>query len=284
LGINVTVKINNRKVLAGIAETIGEADRIIDITIAIDKLEKIGLDKVNEELSAKGVSKSAIQKLQPILNLSGNNEEKLDEIENVIATSETGSKGVEELRTIFGYLKTGHVTTSVELDLTLARGLNYYTGAIFEVKANDVQIGSITGGGRYDDLTGIFGLPDISGVGISFGADRIYDVMEQLNLFPKDQTISTKVLFVNFGKAEENYCLPLLEQVRRAGIASEIYPSEEKMKKQMNYAHKKGVKFVVLAGEAEIAKNEVTLKNMESGEQISIAANLFIDIIIKDKG
>ena len=282
LGINVTVKINNRKVLAGIAETIGEADRIIDITIAIDKLEKIGLEKVNEELAEKGVSESAIQKLQPILKLSGNNEEKLNKIEQVIAASETGSKGVEELRTIFGYLKSGNSGTAVELDLTLARGLNYYTGAIFEVKANDVQIGSITGGGRYDDLTGIFGLPDISGVGISFGADRIYDVMEQLSLFPKDQTISTKVLFVNFGKTEESYCLPLLEQARRAGIASEIYPSEEKMKKQLNYANKKGVKFVVLAGEAEIAKNEVTVKNMESGEQISINANLLISYI-KDK-
>jgi len=284
LGIDVTIKINNRKVLAGIAETIGEADRIIDITIAIDKLEKIGLDKVNEELSEKGVSESAIQKLQPILKLSGNNEEKLNKIEHVIETSESGRKGMEELRTIFGYLKTGNIGTAVELDLTLARGLNYYTGAIFEVKANDVQIGSITGGGRYDDLTGIFGLPDISGVGISFGADRIYDVMEQLNLFPKDQTISTKVLFVNFGKAEESYCLPLLQQVRKAGIASEIYPSEEKMKKQLNYANKKGVKFVVLAGEAEIAKNEVTVKNMESGEQISIETNLLIDFIKKDKG
>ena len=283
LGINVTVKINNRKVLAGIAETIGEADRIIDITIAIDKLEKIGLEKVNEELAEKGVSQSAIFKLQPILKLSGNNEEKLDKIEQVIKATETGRKGVEELKTIFGYLKTGNVATPVELDLTLARGLNYYTGAIFEVKANDVQIGSITGGGRYDDLTGIFGLPDISGVGISFGADRIYDVMEQLNLFPKDHTISTKVLFINFGKAEENYCLPLLEQIRRAGIASEIYPSEEKMKKQMNYANKKGVKFVVLAGDAEIAKNEVTVKDMESGEQISIEANLLISHI-KDKG
>ncbi|MCK9411905.1 MAG: histidine--tRNA ligase [Prolixibacteraceae bacterium] len=281
LGINVTVKINNRKVLAGIAETIGEADRIIDITIAIDKLEKIGLDKVNEELSEKGVSESAIKKLQPILNLSGNNDEKLEKIEQVIASSETGSKGVEELRTIFGYLKTGHVATSVELDLTLARGLNYYTGAIFEVKASDVQIGSITGGGRYDDLTGIFGLPDISGVGISFGADRIYDVMEQLKLFPRDQTVSTKVLFVNFGKTEENYCLPLLEQVRRAEIASEIFPSDEKMKKQMNYANRKGVKYVVLAGEAEIANNEVTVKNMESGEQISIKANLLVDFIKK---
>ncbi len=281
LGINVTVKINNRKVLAGIAETIGQADRIIDITIAIDKLEKIGLEKVNAELAEKGVSESAIQKLQPILKLSGNNEEKLDKIEQVIGMSESGRKGVEELRSIFGYLKTGNVATSVELDLTLARGLNYYTGAIFEVKANDVQIGSITGGGRYDDLTGIFGLPDISGVGISFGADRIYDVMEQLNLFPKDQTISTKVLFVNFGKAEENYCLPILEQVRSAGIASEIYPSEEKMKKQMNYANKKGVKYVVLAGESEIARNEVTVKNMESGEQVCINANKLVDFLQK---
>ena len=279
LGISVVIKLNNRKVLAGIAETIGESNRIIDITIAIDKLEKIGLEKVNDELREKGIAEKAIQKLQPILQLSGDNHEKLDRIGQVISGSEVGQKGIEELKAIFSYLKEGGVATKVELDLTLARGLNYYTGAIFEVKANDVQIGSITGGGRYDDLTGIFGLPDISGVGISFGADRIYDVMEQLNLFPKDQTISTKVLFVNFGKAEESYCLPLLEQVRKAGIASEIYPSKEKMKKQLNYANKMGVKFVVLAGEAEIAKNEVTVKNMESGEQISIEASLLISYL-----
>lgn len=279
LRISVSIKINNRKVLAGIAETIGEADRIIDITIAIDKLEKIGLDKVNEELAEKGVSEEAIQKLQPILKLSGSNEEKLNLIEQVISGSETGKKGIEELKTIFNYLKSGNVDTAVELDLTLARGLNYYTGAIFEVKANDVQIGSITGGGRYDDLTGIFGLPDISGVGISFGADRIYDVMEQLELFPIDQTISTKVLFVNFGLVEEQYCLPLLEDIRKAGIPAEIYPSAEKMKKQMNYANRKGVKYVILAGESEIAADEVTLKNMVSGEQIRISTDQLVEVL-----
>ncbi len=284
LGVSVTIKINNRKVLAGIAETIGEAERIIDITIAIDKLEKTGLEKVNEELTEKGVSEKAIQKLQPILKLTGNNEEKLNRIEQVINGSEIGKKGIEELRTIFGYLKTGSVVTTVELDLTLARGLNYYTGAIFEVKANDVQIGSITGGGRYDDLTGIFGLPDISGVGISFGADRIYDVMDQLELFPKDQTISTKVLFVNFGKAEEGYCLPLLDRLRKTGVPSEIYPSDDKMKKQMNYANKKGVKYVILVGETEIAEECVTIKNMESGEQTKIKADQLSEYFKKVKG
>lgn len=279
LGIGVTMKINNRKVLAGIAETIGEADRIIDITIAIDKLDKIGLEKVNEELAEKGISKEAIQKLQPILKLSGNNEDKLFLIEQVIIGSEIGKKGVEELKLLFKYVKSGSLSTSVELDLTLARGLNYYTGAIFEVKANDVQIGSVTGGGRYDDLTGIFGLPDISGVGISFGADRIYDVMEQLDLFPIDQTISTKVLFVNFGPVEEQYCLPLLETIRKAGIPAEIYPSADKMKKQMNYANKKGVKYVILAGESEIASDEVTLKNMVSGEQIRISTDQLVEVL-----
>jgi histidyl-tRNA synthetase len=271
LGISVTVKINNRKVLAGIAEIIGEADRIMDITIAIDKIDKIGLEKVNDELIEKGISGEAIQKLLPILTLSGENEEKLNRIEAVIATSETGMKGVAELRILLSYLKLGNLSTKVELDLTLARGLNYYTGAIFEVKANDVQIGSVTGGGRYDDLTGIFGLPNISGVGISFGADRIYDVMAQLDLFPRDQTVSTRVMFVNFGEKEERYCLPLLNSLRRAGIPSEIFPSEEKMKKQMNYANKKGVSFVVLAGESEIDEGCVTLKDMESGEQIKVA-------------
>jgi len=279
LGINVTVKINNRKVLAGIAETIGEADRIIDITIAIDKLEKIGLEKVNEELMGKGISAEAVQKLQPILKLSGNNEEKLDLIDQTIHGSEIGKKGVGELRTIFNYLKSGNILTNVELDLTLARGLNYYTGAIFEVKANDAQIGSITGGGRYDDLTGIFGLPDISGVGISFGADRIYDVMEQLHLFPDDQTVSTKVLFINFGTSEEKYCLPLLEEIRKAGIPSEIYPTAEKMKKQMNYANRKGVKYVILAGETEIEAGEVTIKNMVSGEQIRISTDQLVEVL-----
>lgn len=272
LGIGVTVKMNNRKVLAGIAEIIGETDRIIDITIAIDKLDKIGLEQVNNELREKGISDEAIQKLMPILTLSGDNEEKLDLIETVIGLSEIGLKGVNELRTIFKYLNEGPLSTKVELDLTLARGLNYYTGAIFEVKANDVQIGSITGGGRYDDLTGIFGLPDISGVGISFGADRIYDVMEQLDLFPKDQTVSTRVMFANFGEKEERYCLPLLSSLREAGIPSEIFPSNEKMKKQMNYANKKGISFVVLAGESEINEGTITLKDMDSGEQIKMAA------------
>ncbi len=281
LGIRVTIKLNNRKVLAGIAETIGEAGRIIDITIAIDKLDKIGLEKVNEELALKGISEEAIRKLQPILKLSGTNETKLDLIEDVIGGTQVGKKGIEELRTIFDYLKCSNIGTLVELDLTLARGLNYYTGAIFEVKANDVQIGSITGGGRYDDLTGIFGLPDISGVGISFGADRIYDVMEQLELFPKDQTGATTALFVNFGPTEERYCLPLLGELRQAGIASEIYPSAEKMKKQMNYANKKGVKYVLLAGESEIAESMVTVKNMESGEQTRVAISHLIGYFAK---
>ncbi len=284
LGISVTLKVNNRKVLAGIAETIGEADRIIDITIAIDKLDKIGLEKVNEELAEKGVSAGAILKLQPILLLSGSNEEKLNRIEQVIGGSETGLKGIEELRSIFGYLQGGSVATTVELDLTLARGLNYYTGAIFEVKAKDVQIGSITGGGRYDDLTGIFGLPGISGVGVSFGADRIYDVMEQLGLFPKDQTDSTQVMFVNFGITEELYCLPLLADLRQSGIPSEIYPSADKMKKQMIYANKKGVKYVILAGESEMAEGAFTVKNMESGEQTGVEANRLIAYFQKAKG
>ncbi len=284
LGIGVTIKLNNRKVLAGIAETIGEENRIIDITIAIDKLDKIGLEKVNEELKGKGISEEAIQKLQPILKLSGDNTEKLNRIEQVISGSKVGQKGVEEIKTIFAYLKGGNVASNVELDLTLARGLNYYTGAIFEVKANDVEIGSITGGGRYDDLTGIFGLPDISGVGISFGADRIYDVMEQLGLFPKDQSVSTQVMFVNFGKKEEGYCLPLLNSLRKAGISSEIYPSDEKMKKQMNYANRKGVKYVILVGESEIADGTVTLRNMESGEQIKIEANRLTEYFEKAKG
>ena len=216
--------------------------------------------------------------------LTGSNEEKLNRIEQVISSSETGMKGIKELKTIFSYLQAENVEVRVELDLTLARGLNYYTGAIFEVKANDVQIGSITGGGRYDDLTGIFGLPGISGVGISFGADRIYDVMEQLELFPKDHSISTEVLFVNFGKKEEEFCLPILNKLRKAGIPSEIYPSDEKMKKQMNYANRKGVKYVILAGESEITEGCVTLKNMESGEQVKIEVLMLVEYLLKEKG
>jgi histidyl-tRNA synthetase len=267
LNISVTLKINNRKILSGIAETIGEADRIVDITVAIDKLDKIGLEKVNLELEQKGVSTSAIEKLQPILALSGSTEEKLNQIAAVISGSEIGMKGVGEMNTIFSYLKKFDLNIDVELDLTLARGLNYYTGAIFEVKANDVQIGSITGGGRYDDLTGIFGLPGVSGVGISFGADRIYDVMEQLNLFPESALTSSKILFTNFGAIEELYVLPVLAKLRNEGISCEIYPESDKMKKQMNYANRKGIPFVVLAGESEIESGKLTLKNMESGEQ-----------------
>jgi len=281
LSINVVMKINNRKILSGIAETIGEADRIVDITVAIDKLDKIGLDKVNEELSMKGVSAEAIVKLQPILQLSGNNNEKLNQIELVIGQSEIGKKGIAEMRTIFNYLESMALNTEIELDLTLARGLNYYTGAIFEVKSKDVQIGSITGGGRYDDLTGIFGFPGVSGVGISFGADRIYDVMSQLDLFPKDAVASTQVMFVNFGEKEEKYCLPLLSQLRVAGISSEIYPDADKMKKQLNYANRKGVKFVALAGESETKMGMINLKNMGTGDQQLIKATEMIEALLR---
>jgi histidyl-tRNA synthetase len=270
LGVRVIIKINNRKILSGIADSIGESERITDITVAIDKLAKIGLSKVKEELAFKGISERGIEKLMPILNLEGTNEEKLGQIENVIADSETGKKGVSEIRTIFGYLSRLNVKAEVELDLTLARGLNYYTGAIFEVKSKDVQIGSITGGGRYDNLTGVFGLPGISGVGISFGADRIYDVMDQLNLFVEETSSITQVLFVNFGIAEANYSLPLLSQLRTVGISAELYPEVDKMKKQMNYANRKNVKFVVLAGESEISEGKVTVKNMATGEQVKI--------------
>ena len=267
LGLRVEIKINNRKILAGIAEAIGEAERIVDITVAIDKLDKIGIDKVNEELIQKGVAQEAILKLQPILHLNGSNPDKLNQIERVISMSAAGIEGIREMRTIFDYLSGMNLESDVELDLTLARGLNYYTGAIFEVKSKDVEIGSITGGGRYDDLTGIFGLSGVSGVGISFGADRIYDVMSQLDIFPKDALASAKVMFVNFGKNEESYCLPLISGLRKAGISSEIYPDADKMKKQMAYANRKGIKFVALAGESEIEKGMVNLKNMESGEQ-----------------
>ncbi|TKG91009.1 histidine--tRNA ligase [Puteibacter caeruleilacunae] len=281
LNINVVVKMNNRKILAGIAETIGEADRMIDITVAIDKLDKIGLDKVNEELLAKGIAEDAVEKLQPILHLEGTNEEKLNKIQEVISSSEVGQKGIEEMRTVFTYLSSLNVQTEVELDLTLARGLNYYTGAIFEVKAKDVEIGSITGGGRYDDLTGIFGLKDVSGVGISFGADRIYDVMLQLDLFPKESITSTKALFINFGEKEMNYCLPILAELRKNGIYSEIFPDSVKMKKQMNYANKKNIPFVILAGDNEIQENKVTLKDMNSGEQQLVDVVELIKILSK---
>lgn len=267
LKINVRLLINNRKVLAGIAETIGYPDKLTDITVAIDKMDKIGLENVNAELREKGITEEAIEKLQPILNLSGNNREKLERLRIVLKDSETGMRGVEELTTVFNYLETLHVATEIKLDLTLARGLSYYTGAIFEVKALDVEIGSITGGGRYDDLTGIFGLKNMSGVGISFGADRIFDVMNHLDLFPKDANTTTQILFVNFGSREELYCLPIVKALRANGINAEIYPEASKMKKQMTYADKKGIPFVALVGENEMLSGVVSLKNMSSGEQ-----------------
>ncbi|NQU85250.1 MAG: histidine--tRNA ligase [Mariniphaga sp.] len=279
LKIGAVVKINNRKVLAGIAEIIGEADRITDITVAIDKLDKIGLEKVNMELAEKGVSKEAIDKLQPILHLSGNNTEKLSTLKNTLAQSETGLKGIEELDTFFNYIDSVKINTNVELDLTLARGLNYYTGAIIEVKAIDAEIGSICGGGRYDDLTGIFGLPGVSGVGVSFGAERIYDILTQSNSFPADALESTKLLFINFGEKEEKYCLDILSEVRKNGINAEIYPDRAKVKKQMNYANRKEIPFVVLAGESEMAQNKVTLKNMVTGEQQLVSSQELIKIL-----
>ncbi|TAJ05675.1 histidine--tRNA ligase [Marinilabiliaceae bacterium JC017] len=280
LNINVVLKLNNRKVLAGIAEIIGAADRIIDITVAIDKLEKIGLDKVNEELVEKGLSKEAIDTLQPIIMLEGSNSEKLEKLRAQLAGSEIGLKGVEELEKVFAYLNTLNLDLEVELDLTLARGLNYYTGAIFEVKAKDVAIGSITGGGRYDDLTGIFGLKDVSGVGISFGADRIYDVMNQLELFPQDSGARTNLLFVNFGEAEQVYCLNLLKEVRKAGINAELFPDSAKMKKQMTYANKKEIPYVAMVGENEMKDGVINLKNMNSGEQQLVTVENLIKVII----
>ena len=267
LKINVRLLINNRKVLAGIAETIGYPDKLTDITVAIDKMDKIGLENVNAELREKGIAEEAIEKLQPILNLSGDNREKLEQLRIVLKDSETGLKGVEELTTVFNYIQALNISTEIKLDLTLARGLSYYTGAIFEVKALDAEIGSITGGGRYDDLTGIFGLKNMSGVGISFGADRIFDVMNQLDLFPKDANTTTRILFVNFGNEEELYCLPIIKALRDNGINAEIYPDASKMKKQMTYADKKGIPYVALVGENEMKAGVVSLKNMTSGEQ-----------------
>ena len=269
-GIRVCIKINNRKILTGIAEMIGEADRIVDITVAIDKLDKIGLEKVNEELRANGLSEDAIQKLQPIINLSGTNQEKMTTMRQALAQSEIGLKGIDEVEFVLDHLS--GLSSQVELDLTLARGLNYYTGCIFEVKALDVQIGSITGGGRYDNLTGIFGMPGISGVGISFGADRIYDVLNQLELYPEEVTTATQILFINFGEKETEYCLPILSELRAAGIRAEIYPDAAKMKKQMQYANVKAVPFVALVGENEMSAGMVTLKNMTTGEQQMVPA------------
>ena len=266
-GIRVSIKINNRKILTGIAEIIGEADKIVDITVAIDKLDKIGLDNVNAELASKGIPQEAIEKLQPIIMLSGTNEEKLETLKTVLAASETGLKGVEESEFILKTVASLGVKSEVELDLTLARGLNYYTGAIFEVKALDVQIGSISGGGRYDNLTGVFGMSGMSGVGISFGADRIYDVLNQLDLYLKEAVNATQLLFVNFGEKEAAYCLPVLSAARDAGIRAEIYPDSAKMKKQMSYANDKNIPFVAIVGENEMNEGKLTLKNMTTGEQ-----------------
>ena len=280
LNIRVAIKINNRKILSGIAEIIGAPEKITDITVAIDKLDKIGLDKVNEELQAGGLSAEAVEKLQPILQMSGSNEEKIATMRSVLAESETGLLGVDEVAFVLDALKGSGLRNVIELDLTLARGLNYYTGCIFEVKALDVQIGSITGGGRYDNLTGIFGLPGLSGVGISFGADRIYDVLEQLQLFPEASAMGgVRLLFINFGEREAAHCLRLAAEARRAGIATEVYPDSTKMKKQMSYANTLQVPFVALVGETEMAEGTVTLKNMQTGEQQSVTPQQLIEIV-----
>lgn len=283
-GVRVQIKINNRKILTGIAEVIGEADKIVDITVAIDKLDKIGIDAVNDELRNDGVSEEAIEKLQPIIKLEGSNAQKLDTIAKVLEGSETGQKGVEEIRFVLSSLgaldtPTGMLNNELQLDLTLARGLNYYTGAIFEVKALDVEIGSITGGGRYDNLTGIFGMPGLSGVGISFGADRIYDVLNQLDLYPKEAVNGTQLLFINFGEKEIAYCMPLAQAARKAGIRTEVYADNAKMKKQMNYANALGVAYVALVGENEMNEGKVTLKNMTTGEQKLVSLEEMINMI-----
>ncbi|MGL4780238.1 MAG: histidine--tRNA ligase [Bacteroidales bacterium] len=265
--IRVSIKMNNRKILTGIAEIIGAPEKIVDITVAIDKLDKIGLNKVNEELASKGISAEAIELLQPIILLEGTNAEKVGVLKNVLAASETGLKGVEEMEYILRKIDKLGIRCDFELDLTLARGLNYYTGAIFEVKALDVQIGSITGGGRYDNLTGVFGLPGVSGVGISFGADRIYDVLNQLELYPEDSLLTTQLMFVNFGETEEEYCLERIAELRKVGVRTELYPEAAKMKKQMSYADNKKIPFVALVGESEMRDNKISLKNMITGEQ-----------------
>lgn len=279
LGIRVIVKINNRKILAGIAAYIGNPDSLTDITVAIDKLDKIGIENVNAELALKGLSSEAIEKLQPVLFMNGDSHSKLDMIASLLQGDETGEKGIQEMRTLFAYLDRMGLDLNYELDLTLARGLNYYTGAIFEVKALDVQMGSICGGGRYDDLTGIFGMPDVSGVGISFGADRIYDVLTELDLFPTSSTQSTFLLFVNFGSKEEAFCLPLLKSIRHAGINAEIFPEADKMKKQMKYADQKGIPYVALVGENEMLQGNVTVKNMKTGAQQTVDSERLADYL-----
>lgn len=283
LKVSAEVKLNNRKILAGIAEYIGETEKITDITVAIDKLDKIGREKVNEELAEKGISTEAIEKLQPVLDMQGGTIEKFDTLESILQSSETGLKGIGEMKTIFNLLDELDLDMPVDLDLTLARGLNYYTGAIIEVKAADVQIGSICGGGRYDDLTGIFGMPGTSGVGISFGADRIYDVLHELNAFPDSGTMSTEVLLVNFGPDEERYCLGLLEKIRAADIAAELYPEQAKMKKQMTYADKKNIPYVLLIGKNEMEKQMLSVKNMKTGDQQEMKLEEFLSVLKSGK-
>ena len=280
-GVRVQIKINNRKILTGIAEVIGAADKIVDITVAIDKLEKIGIDNVNDELRKAGLSDEAIQRIQPIILLSGTNDEKLNVISEVLASSETGLKGVEETRFILDTLKACSLKNEMQLDLTLARGLNYYTGAIFEVKALDTPMGSITGGGRYDNLTGIFGMPGLSGVGISFGADRIFDVLNTLDLYPKEAVNATQLLFINFGECEAAYCMPVASMCRNKGIRTEVYPDKAKMKKQMSYANARNIPFVAMAGENEMAEGKITLKNMVTGEQQLVDKEKIADIIMQ---
>ena len=279
LGINVTLKMNNRKILYGIAEAIGHADKMMDITVAIDKLEKIGIDNVRAELSERGLEQEAIDRLQPILELSGSNSEKLNKLRDVISCSETGLKGIAEMEEIFGYVEALGLNLPIEFDLSLARGLNYYTGAIFEVKAMDYAIGSICGGGRYDDLTGIFGMPDTSGVGISFGADRIYDVMTGLNLFPEEVDFSTKVLFVNLGEQERMAAMRIMRTLRDHGVATEIYPEPAKMKKQMEYANRRSIPYVVIIGSNELQNGQATVKNMRTGEQSAVAFDAIRDML-----
>ncbi|MDR1554284.1 MAG: histidine--tRNA ligase [Prevotellaceae bacterium] len=273
LKINVVIKLNNRKILSGIAEFIGEPQRIVDITVAIDKFDKIGLENVKKELEDKNISPEAINKLQPVLQLKGSNTEKLSKLKDILSKSETGLKGIEEIETILNYIKNVPVESKIELDLTLARGLNYYTGVIIEVKATDVEIGSITGGGRYDNLTGVFGMNGISGVGISFGADRIYDVLNQLNLFPENSANKTQLLFAAFGENELNYCLPILHELRKAGVCAEIYPEQAKLKKQLSYADANKINLVAIVGENELKNNSVSLKNMITGEQNEVKIN-----------
>jgi len=279
LQLDVSLKINNRKILAGLAQTIGHEEQLIDITVAIDKLDKMGIDKVIEELAEKGISKQALQTLRPIIEHKGNYQEKIILLEEILKDSEIGMKGIEEIKTIFEYTKIFDLSIKLELDISLARGLNYYTGAIFEVVSNEVQIGSITGGGRYDNLTGIFGLKDVSGVGISFGADRIYDVLLQTNKFPQFDKDTTRVLFINFGEKESLYVLPLISKIRKKDINAELYPHTAKLKKQFSYANNKSIPFVAIVGEEEIKTQTIQLKNMETGEQKQVDLQTLINIL-----